>query len=128
MVICENLFFFARVFFYLCSFVKIFPYLWSSAKIISYLWSSVRIFLNHFYLWESLLICYLSFKTSFCFLQTLWKQASVWTPSSITNFLSSKHDNDILMISYVPIWCFYFEFFSFCVWLLFCWSKCLHIL
>ena len=42
MIICENLFFFA----------KIFSCLWSSVRIYSFLW----VFLNLSYLWESLLI------------------------------------------------------------------------
>ena len=35
------------------------------------------------------------------------KKASVRIPSSKTNLLSSKTDNDILLISYVPILCFF---------------------
>ena len=45
-------------------------------KIFSYLWSSARIFLNPSYLWESLYIhdhLWESFRTYFCFLQSLWK-------------------------------------------------------
>ena len=78
-----------------------------------YLWSSVRIsiFMRIFsFLWLSLRIY---------FFKSLWKSTSVWISSSKANLLSSKTENDILLILYVTSYKFYFELFSFYVWPLF---------
>ena len=92
--ICTHLFLFLRIFDYLWSSTRIFTYLWSSMRISSYLWPSMRIFPP---LW--------SFVKIYLF-KSLWKQASVWIPSSNTYVLSSKYDKDILSISWVPNLCF----------------------
>ena len=70
--------YFSPIFFFFCMhlfwFMRI-PYN-HLQKIFSYLWSSARIFLNPSYLWESLYIhdhLWESFRTYFCFLQSLWK-------------------------------------------------------
>ena len=86
--------------------------------------SFVRIFFIYVHFWESLLFCNNLFKPFFIFenlflfmiicenlleqfrfLQSLWKQASVWIPSSKKNLWSTKHGN-ILLTSYVPNLCF----------------------
>ena len=89
-------------------------YLWSSARITFF----VRMFLNRSYLWEYLLFYnHLSVRIH-VFIK---KSASVWIPSFKTNLLSSKHDNDIFCWFHsFQVWVFYFEFFSFCVWLFSC--------
>ena len=97
---CQNIFSYVKIFFYLSEPIFICVHLFLSARISFYLWSSAKIFS---YLWSSVKIY---------FLKSLWKEASVWIPSSKTNLLSSKHDNDILLISYVPI-------LHFLLWILF---------
>ena len=89
--ICLNLFSSARISFYLIEPTSI------SVHLILF----VRIF--HGYLWESLLFMIICENL---FFESLWKQASIYIPSSKTNHLSSKHDNNILLISYVPVFCF----------------------
>ena len=90
MIICENLFFFARIL----------SYSWSSEKISSFLWESFWTLLICENLFLFMIICE---NLSADFLQ---KQAGVWIPLSKINLLSSKHDNDILLTSYVLILCF----------------------
>ena len=71
----------------------IFIYVWPSVRI-SFLWSFMIIRENHLFLfvtWESM---------------SVWKYAIVLMLSSWTYRLSSKTDNDILLISYVPNLCF----------------------
>ena len=93
--IYQNLFSSVRISFYLSESIFIYVHLILSVRISSFSWSSLRIYS---YLWSSARIYFLKF---------LWKKASVWTPSSKTNLLSSKHDDSILLISYVPILCFF---------------------
>ena len=92
-IICKNIFF-----------------LWESFWISSYLWESLLIY-DH--LWVSLLFMRISLNLFLLmvicqnlFFKSLWKWVSVWTPSFRTDLLSSKHDNDILSISYIPTLCF----------------------
>ena len=56
---------------------------------------------NIFYLWESL------FLMRTFFLKFLWKYASILMLLSWTYRLSSKHDNDVFFIWYVPNLCFF---------------------
>ena len=70
--------------------------LFLSVRVSSYLWESL-LFYDH--LWES-------FRHLLDFLKSLWKQASVWMLLSQMYLLSSKHNNDILLTSYVAILCF----------------------
>ena len=77
------------------------------------LWSSVRIFSFHenfFLLWESFVISIIF--VNLC----LYENKQVYEYHHLKkNLLSSKHDNDILLISYVPSSFFYFELFTFYV-------------
>ena len=99
--ICENLFLSVRTYSHLSESLFICQNLFSSVCTYFRLWESLLVY-DH--LWESLLIYDHMWES--IFLKSLWKKASVWTPSSKTNLLSSKHDNDILVISYFPILCF----------------------
>ena len=119
---------FVRAYFYFWSFVKIFSFygnLFESLFIYNHLWKFfpfMRIFLNlfsfmiicenFFFLWKLFQIssCLWFSVRIFFFFKTLWKYASISISLSKTNLLSSKHDNDILLISCVPI-----LFFSFYV-------------
>ena len=78
----------------ICSFYENLFESFLSLRISSYLWSSVRIY----------------------FRNSLVKQASVWIPSFKANLLSSKHDNDIFLISHIPIlWFLLSNLFIWCL-------------
>ena len=84
---------------------------------------------SFFFLWESFLSVRISsYCKNLCHLcesVSLWKQACVWIPSFETNILSSKHDNDILLISYVPISCFLLWILFILCLIIFLLTKCL---
>ena len=93
-------------------FVWIFDYLWSSVRISSF-FENLSLFMiiheNLFFFYENLFQSFLSVRVFLDFLfvriyffTSLWKKASFWMPSFKINLLSSKHDKDILLISYLP--------------------------
>ena len=86
---------------------------------------------SFFFLWESFLSVRISsYCKNLCHLcesVSLWKQACVWIPSFETNILSSKYDNDILLISYVPISCFLLWILFILCLIIFLLTKCLYI-
>ena len=118
--ICENLFFHEN-FFYLWEFLLFHENSFWNFLIrenLFFLWKSFWIFLNGdnlFFLWKSFESFFISehlfifVRTLFYFFlweyMSLWKQARVWMSFSETDLLSSKHGNDILLISYVPSLC-----------------------
>ena len=116
--ICENLFLSVRTYSHLSESLFICQNLFSSVSTYFCLWESLLVY-DH--LWESLLIYGHMWES--IFFKSLWRKASVWTPSSKRNLLSPKHDNDILLISYFHTFQFHvfcFEFFSFCASLFVC--------
>ena len=113
MTICENLF-------YSWLSVIIFFYLFSLIHTYFYLWELMRIFLNPSYPWESLLIydhLWEFFSTSFAF-YSLYESKQAYEYHYLNQIF--YHQNMIMISCWLRIFqfhVFYFEFFSFCVWL-----------
>ena len=101
-LICQNLFLFVKTYFHLCALIFV----------CENLFLFMIIFENLFLF---MIIC------ENLFFKVFMKISSVWTPSSKTNLLSLKQDNDFwLLISYVLILCFLL-----CIFLILCLTICL---